>query len=192
MRRPLVVVMVVGALAGCGGKRDVCDPGFGIKFAPVADVWKPYQELFPPEATLCGHMALLGPPNKRAINIDFAEEQDPATKMMAHLEAKGWKRDAAATDNPDTQTIKMVRAGAADGTRAGQTLRATTFRDKGRVRAVVEVEEAACSEGAASAAGGGVCRDKDVVRCEAGTLMFTEVQTCPNGCEVAGGKAACK
>ena len=73
MRRPLVIFVVVGALAGCGGKREVCDPGFGIKFAPVADVWKPYQELFPPEATLCGHMALIGAPNKRALNIDFAE-----------------------------------------------------------------------------------------------------------------------
>lgn len=189
MRRPFVVVAVGLALAGCGGKRDVCDPGFGIKFAPVADVWKPYQELLPPEATVCGHMALLGPPNKRALNIDFAEEQDPATKMLAHLEAKGFTRAAVATDNPDTQTIKLVRGTSPDPARAGVTFRATTFRDKGRVRAVVEVEEAACAEGMVGAT---ACRDKDVVRCEPGTLMVGEAQKCPNACEVSEGKAACK
>ncbi len=195
MRRPLVIFVVVGALAGCGGKREVCDPGFGIKFAPVADVWKPYQELFPPEATLCGHMALIGAPNKRALNIDFAEEQDPATKMIAHLEAKGFKRDAVATDNPDTQTIKLVRGDGSVAPGTIQTFRATTFRDKGRVRAVVEIEEAMCNGPWVNASSGGSgtnCRGNDIVSCEPGTSMLTEVKKCPGECTAFEGSARCK
>ena len=184
MRRSVVVLAMGVGLVGCG-KREVCEIGMGFQFAPADAVWKPYLELLPPSATVCGHMAIFGGPNKRALNIDFADDPSPAEAMAKHLEAKGWKREIAALENPDVQSIKL--------TRGEQTLRATTNRDKGRVRAVLELEEATCAPDARRTGPGYfTCREKEIVKCEPGTRMFATVKACPGTCKAFEGEAHCE
>jgi len=184
MRRSIVVVAVGIALAGCG-KREVCELGMGFQFSPADATWKPYLELLPPSATVCGHIAIFGSPNKRALNVDFADDPTPAESMLKHLESKGWTRVVAALDNPDAQSIKL--------TKGDQTFRATTNKDKGRVRAVLELEETTCAPNERrSGPGYFTCRDKEIVKCEAGTRMFSSVQTCPGACKAEGGQARCE
>jgi hypothetical protein len=187
MKKVSLAVCICVALLGLAGcKRGVCEPAHeSAKVAPMEEPWTSKKDLLPASATVCGHVVVDGKVKRDGLAIDFADDPNPWVTIVDHLEKKGYERSSQSIDNPDTQMATLHKE--------DETIQVSTFRDGGRVRAMLKLESAACRMVRKGSEGTG-CRGNEIVTCDPETGLVSGVkEKCSGKCVASmSAPAACK
>lgn len=127
----VVVVPLLLLLGGC--KRSVC--GFADNgFDPMSAEWEKHKGLVPASAMVCGHFKKapgVEADMSRVLQIDFEDDGNPWVTIVDHMEKQGFTRVSQNVANADSQTAVLRKD--------ALTVNVSTFRAKGRVRAVLSL-----------------------------------------------------